>query len=335
MIAPNLTSIETRRLGDTGLTVSCLGVGGGSLFCRSGDDGGKVILDAAWDAGLRFFDTAPYYGRGESEGRFGRALQNRPRASYVIASKVGHYADLDGPPREGAGAYDPKNYDYSADRTRASVEESIERMGIGSIDIVMIHDLVEEFLSYDFERRIDEAMTGAYPVLVEMKKIGRIKAIGVAVKDWTSCLRLARLAQFDCFLLAADYNFLRNDSLDEFLPYCHARNIPVVIGAPFCMGILATGVVPNARYFFYREVPEEILDKTRLIEAVCARHKVPLAAASLQFPLFHPAVASVLVGLQSQRELEQNLVNLRFPIPSALWAELKERNLLPAVAPTP
>jgi len=252
-----------------------------------------------------------------------------------MSTKVGHYPTLEGPPREGAGAYDPKNYDYTAARTRESLERSIELMGIGAIDVVMIHDLVEEFLSYDFERRIEEAMTGAYPTLVKMKEEGKIKAIGVAVKDWNVCLRLAKMASFDCFLLAADYNFLRNDSLTEFLPYCERHNIPIMIGAPFCMGILATGAVPNARYFFYKEIPPEIIEKTRRIEAICARHKVPLPAASLQFPLFHPAVANVLVGLQSTTELEQNLAYMRQHIPTDFWADLKEQKIIPENAPTP
>ncbi|HTH95803.1 MAG TPA: aldo/keto reductase [Stellaceae bacterium] len=335
MIAKTTEPTERRPMGDTGLSISRLGIGGGSLFCRSGDDGSQVILDACWDAGLRLFDTAPYYGRGESEARFGRALQRRPRAEYVMSTKVGHYPTLEGPPREGAGAYDPKNYDYTAARTRESLERSIELMGIGAIDVVMIHDLVEEFLSYDFERRIEEAMTGAYPTLVKMKEEGKIKAIGVAVKDWNVCLRLAKMASFDCFLLAADYNFLRNDSLTEFLPYCERHNIPIMIGAPFCMGILATGAVPNARYFFYKEIPPEIIEKTRRIEAICARHKVPLPAASLQFPLFHPAVANVLVGLQSTTELEQNLAYMRQHIPTDFWADLKEQKIIPENAPTP
>jgi D-threo-aldose 1-dehydrogenase len=246
---------------------------------------------------------------------------------------VGHFPSKEGPPREGAGPYDPRNYDYTTEGVRRSFAESQERLGLDYIDIVMIHDLVEEFIGADFERRFEEAMTGAYPALVELKRAGKIGAIGVAVKDWKVSLRLARAAQFDCFLLAADYNFLRHESLNEFLPHCEEHGIPVIIGAPFVMGILATGAREGARYFF-GPPPAEILEKTRRIEAACARHGVPLPAASLQFPLFHPAVVSVLVGIQSTSELEQNLGLVRREIPSAFWADLKEEELIPANAPT-
>lgn len=322
-----------RPLAKTGVSVSQLGIGGGSLFCRSGDDGSQVVLNACWDAGLRFFDTAPYYGRGASEARFGRALISRPRKDYVISTKVGHYPTLDGPPREGAGAYDPKNYNYTADAVFSSFAQSQERLGTERFDIVMIHDLVEEFIGTDFERRYQEAMAGAYPALVKLRSEGKIGAIGVAVKDWNICLRLAKEAQFDCFLLAADYNFLRNDSLNEFLPYCQAHNIPIIIAAPFVMGILATGVREGARYFF-GPPPPDVVAKMNRIEPICAHHKVPLPAASLQFPLFHPVVASVLVGIQSTEELHQNIAHLKYEIPQAFWDDLKQDGILPEKAPT-
>jgi D-threo-aldose 1-dehydrogenase len=155
----------------------------------------------------------------------------------------------------------------------------------------------------------------------------------VAVKDWKVCMRLARDAQFDCFLLAADYNFLRHESLDEFLPYCEAHNIPIIIGAPFVMGILATGVREGARYFF-GPPPVDVVAKMHRIEALCARHDVPLPAASLQFPLFHPAVSTVLVGIQSTEELDQNIAHLAREIPAAFWDDLKEEGILPEKAPT-
>ena len=252
-----------------------------------------------------------------------------------MATKVGHLPPREGPPREGAGPYDPKNYDYTYAGVMRSFEESVERTGIEFMDMVMIHDIVEEFIGDDFERRFDEVMTGAYPALIKLRNQGRIGAVGVAVKDWNVCLRLAKAAQFDCFLLAADYNFLRHDSLNEFLPHCEQHGVPVIIGAPFCMGILATGAVPNARYFFYHEIPRDVIERTRGIEAICARHKVPLPAASLQFPLFHPAVACVLVGLQSTEEMLQNIDHMRLQIPHGFWADLKEEKLLAANAPTP
>jgi D-threo-aldose 1-dehydrogenase len=320
--------MEMVPFGHTGLKVSRLSVGGGAAFFQNAPEISSEILKTSWNSGVRYFDTSPLYGDGLSERRFGETLAGMPRDEYVLSTKVGHYV------RDGKPPHDPSCYDYSAEGVRRSLEQSLERLNLGRIDIVFIHDLIEEFIGADFERRYEEAMTGAYPVLREWRKAGKIKAIGAAVKDWRACLRLARDAEFDCFLLAADYTFLRTESLKEFLPYCVQHGIPVIAAAPFAMGLLATGVVPGASYFF-KPPPPEIAAKTRQIEAVCARHDVPLAQASLQFPLFHPAVVSVLIGTGSPRELEQDVAYLRRPIAKEFWAELKEKKLIPAEAPTP
>jgi len=321
-------AMEMVPFGHTGLMVSRLSVGGGAAFFENTPEVSSRILDTSWEAGVRYFDTSPLYGNGLSERRFGETLAHRPREEFVLSTKVGHYV------RSGKPPHHPSCYDYSAEGVKRSVEQSLDRLNLDRIDMVFIHDLVEEFIGADFERRYEEAMTGAYPVLRQLRDAGKIRAIGAAVKDWRICLRLARDAQFDCFLLAADYTFLRNESLKEFLPYCEKHGIPVIAAAPFAMGLLATGVVPGASYFF-KPPPPDVAAKTRQIEAVCARHGVPLAQASLQFPLFHPAVVSVLIGAGSPAELEQDVAYLRTPTPPGFWAELKENELIPAEAPTP
>jgi D-threo-aldose 1-dehydrogenase len=315
-------------LARTGIAISRLGIGGGAAFFDNSPAAAAQILDASWNAGVRYFDTSPLYGDGLSERLFGETLPLRPREGYVLSTKVGHYV------RDGKPPHDPACYDYSAAGVRRSLEQSLKRLRVDRLDIVFIHDLVEEFIGADFERRYDEAMSGAYPALADLRRAGVIRGIGAAVKDWRVCLRLARDAAFDCFLLAADYTFLRTESLGEFLPYCAEHGIPVIAAAPFAMGLLATGAVPGALYFF-KPPPAEILEKTQIIEAVAARHGVPLAQAALQFPLFHPAIVSVLVGVRSRAELERDALYLRTPTPRAFWAELKERKLIPAEAPTP
>lgn len=311
--------LERRPLGRTALTISRLGVGGGSSFGRAGDSGIE-LLDACWDAGLRYFDTAPLYGDGESERRYGQALRRRPRAEFVLSTKVG---------RDGS-----REFDYSAEGVRRSLGRSLERLGLSRIDIVMIHDVDPDLHGEQFERRFEEALTGAYTALSALRDQGVIGAIGIGLKDSDVALRLARAARFDCIMLAGGYTLLQHAALPELLPWCVANNVSVILAAPFNTGILATGAMEGSRYY-YRPAPPEIIERTRKLERVCARHGVPLPAAALQFPLFHPAVASVVVGHEKADEAAQNMALLRYPIPIALWAELKEEGLIPAHAPSP
>lgn len=311
--------VERRPLGRTALTVSRLGVGGGSSFARAGE-AGVELLDAGWDAGLRYFDTAPLYGEGESERRYGRALRHRPRSEFVLSTKAG---------RNGA-----REFDYSADGVRRSLARSLERLGLSRVDVVMIHDVDPDLHGDQFERRFDEALAGAYRVLSELREQGVIGAIGIGVKNWDVALRMARAVRLDCIMLAGGYTLLQHGGLVELLPWCAAHDVSVILAAPYNTGILATGATEGARYY-YQPAPPEIIERTRLLQSMCARHAVPLAAAALQFPLFHPAVASVVVGHEKVDEVAQNLSRLRHPVPIALWAELKEEGLIPVHAPVP
>jgi D-threo-aldose 1-dehydrogenase len=309
--------LARRAIGKTALRVSRLGVGGGSTFGRAQD--GTSLLDTCWDAGLRYFDSAPLYGAGESERRFGAFLASKPRETFVLSTKVGRMG--------------PTQFDYSADAIQRALRGSHERLGLSRIDLVFIHDLDPDLLGDAFERQFDQAVNEAAPALLALRDSGAIAAFGVGVKNWDVCLRFARAVPVDCFMLAGGYTLLQHGALAELLPYCVMHDISVIVAAPFNTGILATGAIEGARYY-YEPADAEVLARTRQLETICGRHGVGLAAAALQFPLLHPAVASIVVGHESFEQVEQNLRMLCQPIPRALWAEMKVEGLLPGHAPT-
>lgn len=308
--------LELRAVGDAGVFVSRLGIGGGSLFNRGGDDGTARVIDACWDAGLRHFDTSPYYAAGMGETRFGRALSKRPRREFWLSTKAGR--DL---------VNGESVFDYSYDGVRRSIAGSLDRLGMDYVDIAMIHDVTRSLHGDAFDRRFDEAMNGAYEALRDLKREGVVRAVGVAQKEPDVLLRFARAGAFDCFMIAGCYTLLEHDSL-EFLNVCGDRKIPVFMASPFNTGVLATGASAGARYQL-GDAPAGILERTRALEAVCARWNVPLAAAALQFPLRHPAIASVVVGHENPQEVLRNLDLIRLAIPDGLWDDLCEDGLIP------
>jgi len=334
--------LPRRRLGRSQVEVTALGFGAaplGGLFAEVGEADAQAAVRAALAGGIGYFDTAPLYGHGLSEHRLGQALREIPRDRFVLSTKVGRLlrpAAGDRPRSDLFAAPLPFEwtYDYGAAGAGRSLEDSLQRLGLARIDIALIHDVVPRWHGADYERRFHESMAGAYRALADWRREGRLGAIGVGVKDADVCLRYAKAGEFDCFMLAGQYTLLNQDALPELLPYCARAEIGVLLAAPFNSGILATGAVPGARYF-YQPAPPEILDRTRRLEAVCARHGVPLAAAALQFPLGHPAVAAVVAGARSAAEVETNLALFRFPIPPELWRDLKADGLLPAEAPVP
>jgi D-threo-aldose 1-dehydrogenase len=331
-----------RRLGRSPVEVTQLGFGAaplGNLYRPVSEGDAREAVRSAWGAGIRYFDTAPLYGHGWSERRLGDALRRQPRGDLVLSTKVGRLLL----PREPAAAergvfaetlpFAPM-FDYSFEGTWRSLEDSLQRLGMQRIDIAIIHDVSPRWHGADLDRRFGEAMDGAYRALDSLRSEGIIRAIGVGVNDADVCLRFAEAGDFDCFLLAGRYTLLDQSALDRLLPVCLDRGIGVVIGAPYGSGILATGSVPGATYF-YQPASPEILERTRRLEAACARHGVPLAAAALQFPLGHPAVASVIPGLRSPAEVRASVEGLALPIPPALWQELRAEGLLHPLAPTP
>jgi D-threo-aldose 1-dehydrogenase len=333
---------DTRKLGRTGLRVSQIGFGGaplGNLFAALSEADAAGAIGGAFAAGIRLFDTAPLYGHGLSEHRIGAALRHCKRDDFVLATKVGRLLRPD--TAATGGQYRDilpfaTQFDYSYDGVLRSIEDSLQRLGLARLDIVHIHDVdVWTHKSQAaMDERFAEVMGGGYRALLRLREEKAIGAIGVGVNEWQACQRFAEAGDFDCFLLAGRYTLLEQAALDSFLPLCVARNIAIIIGGPFNTGILATGAVAGATYN-YHPAPAEVMERVSRIEAVCHRHGVALASAALQFPLHHPAVASVIPGARSAAEVAANLATFETPVPAALWAELKQVGLLRADAPTP
>jgi len=285
----------------------------GGLFEAVSDETAEATFALAWERGIRFFDTAPLYGLGLSEQRLGRFLAGKPRDDFVLASKVGRLLRADAPPDpheshwKGGSPFNPV-WDFSYDGVLRSVDESLERLGLDRIDVVHIHDPDDHY---------EEALAGAYPALDRLRGEGAISAVGAGMNQVEMLIELARAAEFDCFLVAGRYTLLDRPALPELLPLCVEREIAVIAGGVFNSGILAGGTTFN-----YRPAPPELLESAARLEAACARYEVPLAAAALQFPLRHPAVASILLGPRSPAQLSQSLDLLDVQIPVELWAEL-------------
>jgi D-threo-aldose 1-dehydrogenase len=265
-------------------------------------------------------------------------LRGVDRRNLVLSTKIGRLLH----PRTGpaaAGAWSGEypfdiEFDYSYAGTMRSLEHSLQRLGTNAIDIALIHDVNRRWQGDLVEQRYREAMEGAHRALVELRAAGTIQAFGVGVNDWAILERFAADGDFDCFMLAGRYTLLDHSALDTFLPDCRRRGIAVLMAAPFNSGILATGTTAGAT-FFYQAASPEIAERTRRIEAVCARHGAALPAAALQFPLAHPVIASVVTGMRSAREVADNLAHLAAPIPRAFWDELKHEGLIAAGAPVP
>jgi D-threo-aldose 1-dehydrogenase len=332
-----------RRLGRTGVEVTELGFGGasiGELFVRVPERDAVATIDAAWDAGIRFYDTAPWYGRGLSELRLGSGLRDRPRAGYTLSTKVGRVLrphvgdDFDGSPWVG-GCRNDIIFDYTYDGIMRSVEGSRLRLGITRFDIAVIHDLDRwHFDEPTMVAHLRDLSTSGWRALEELRSSGQIGAISAGVNSEGLIPRYLDAVELDAFLVAMPYTLLRQDVLDAEFPAAVARGVGFVIGAVFQSGILATGAVEGATYD-YAPAPPEVLERVRRIDAVCLRHRVPLAAAALQFPLGHPAVASVIPGSFHPDQVKRNVAAFTHPIPADLWAELKHEGLLRGDAPVP
>jgi D-threo-aldose 1-dehydrogenase len=336
---------RTLRAGSGQIDVTTMGFGGaplGNLYTVIGEETAKATLDTAWAAGVRVFDTAPLYGFGLSEERFGRALSRRPQEEFVLSTKVGRVLE-DCAPEEVPqyNFFDTPSrtfrYDYSYDGVMRSHEESLRRLKLGRVDILLVHD-VDVFTHGTQEasdRRVRELFDqGGYRAIEELRSAGTVKAIGAGVNEWQVCEKLLGLGDFDCFLLAGRYTLLEQEALDSFLPLCERRDVGIILGGPFNSGILATGPIPEARYN-YAPAPPEILARVARVEAVCIAHGVKLIEAALQFALGHPAVKTVIPGANSPDQVNTNMLLLKSHIPPALWSDLKSEGLLRADAPVP
>ena len=325
--------------------LTAMGFGGaplGNLFRAITEVEAQDTLQAAYDSGIRYFDTAPQYGLGRSEGRFGQALQRFGRDNVQLSTKIGRLL-VDCEPEEvtpEAFVEVPQKrivFDYSYDGVMRSYEASKERIGVDHADILLVHDVdvfshgSQEVSDAKVRELFDE---GGYRALDELRSNGDISAIGAGVNEWQVCERLLGLGDFDGFLLAGRYTLLEQEALDSFLPLCVERDVGIIIGGPYNSGILATGAVPDAKYN-YEIAPPHIMDKVRKMEAVCASHDTPLIAAALQFVMGHSAIKTVIPGAMSPDEVRANVTVFQTSVPDGLWSDLRSEGLIRSDAPLP
>ncbi|MFI6684592.1 aldo/keto reductase [Streptomyces sp. NPDC050485] len=312
--------MRATSLGAGDCPVTALSFGGaalGNLFTPLTDEAARGAVDAAWEAGIRYFDTAPHYGLGLSERRIGAALRDRPRDAYTLSTKVGRVLE----PWEGGGddlaegfavpATHRRRWDFSADGVRRSIAASLERLGLDRIDIAYLHDPDDHG---------EQALREAYPALERLRAEGVVRAIGAGMNRTGLLTRFLRESDVDAVLCAGRYSLLDQGAADELLPEAAARGRSVVVGGVFNSGLLADPR-PGAMYD-YSAAPPELLERALKIKAVCAGHGVPLRAAALAFPLRHPAVASVLAGARSAAEVRDTAAMFATPVPDELWEEL-------------
>jgi D-threo-aldose 1-dehydrogenase len=333
-----MTDFERRPLGRTSVKVSVLGLGcatlGGSRIDVARQTAEDIVA-AAWNAGVRYVDTAPFYGFGQAERAVGDATRERPRGEWVLSTKVGRLlrpnptgVHADG--RHHPLPFDPV-YDYTYDGIMRSFEDSLQRLGLARIDILYVHDIgVYQHGAAAHPALMRDLRDSGYHALEKLKTDGLVQAIGIGVNEREVLLEAMEWGAWDAFLLAGRYTLLEQAPLDDLLPKCQAAGTSIVVGGPLNSGILAGRDTWN-----YQTAPPDIVARVKAIEAVCTAHRVPLAAAALQFPLAHPAVAAIIPGPRNVDEFEANLRLLRHPIPSALWTDLRQAGLLHANAPTP
>ncbi|HEX2132974.1 MAG TPA: aldo/keto reductase [Actinophytocola sp.] len=303
----------------------------GNLYRAMSDETAAEIVDTAWAHGVRYFDTAPHYGLGLSERRLGAALAGRPRAEYVLSTKVGRLL-VDNP--GGAAHRDTEGFDvpatlvrrrdYSRDGVLRSLESSLDRLGVDRVDLAFVHDP---------EDHVEEALAGALPALVELREQGVLRGIGLGMNFQDVLAEFVRQADVDVVMIAGRYTLLEQPALDELLPLCVERGVSVMAAGVFNSGILASAT-PGHTYD-YAQAPTELVDRATRIAEVCARHGVTLPEAAIALPAAHPAVASVVLGASSPAQVESNAARAAARVPAALWAELVAEGLLRPDTPLP
>jgi D-threo-aldose 1-dehydrogenase len=335
---------RTRRLGRTALDLPVYGLGTapiGDLFTRLDDADAEQILARAWDLGVRYFDTAPWYGRGQSEHRVGRFLYRRPRHEFILSTKVGRRFFRPGRPDRfdtgfwKGGLHFDHVHDYGHDGIIRSYEDSLQRLGINTVDLLLIHDLdlgyfkTEELLN----GHLAQLEHGGFRALEELKASGAIAGIGAGINECGMINRFLDRYPLDFFLVASRYTLLEQDIYPEELQRCRREGVGIIIGGVYNSGILATGPIEGAHYD-YGNAPDAVIERVRRLDVVCRSHGVPLPAAALQFPLGLEIVASIIPGAASAAEVEQNNAMSRYAIPLSLWSDLKSEGLILSDVPT-
>jgi D-threo-aldose 1-dehydrogenase len=326
--------MRRNRLGHRRVEVTELGFGGGPLggLYRALDDAGAAeALTAAWDAGIRYFDTAPHYGIGHSERRFGDFLRTRPRDEFTLSTKVGRLLvpqDPDGRSDESfeVPATHRRVWDFSRDGVLRSVDDSLTRLGVDRVDVLFLHDA---------EKHFDAALREGYPALAELRAQGVVGAIGAGMYHPGMLTTLVREADVDVVMLAGRYTLLRQPALDDLLPACAERGVSVLAAAVFNSGLLARSRPAPDATFDYAPAPPELLRRTHRIADVCEAHGVTLPQAALAFPLAHPVVAGIVVGMRSADEVRHNLESYAASVPATLWTDLRTEGLIDQRAPIP
>ena len=332
-----------RQVGSTSLSVQPFGFGGGALgelYGKVDEAVSQATFAAAWDAGIRFYDTAAWYGRGLSEHRTGGFLRTRPRAELVLNTKVGRIlkrpkdpVHFDRTPWTGGLNFEV-HWDYSYDGVMRSYEDLLTRLGMDSVDSLAIHDLDAQHHGDDLARHEKILVASGIKALEELKRTGDIKAIGMGTNTALSVETTAAMVDLDFVIVALSYTLLEQDALHKGMAALARRGVSAIIGGPFAGGILATGSGAGS-FYRYQSAPQAVRDKVQAIEAVCAAHSVALPAAALQFVLHHPIVVSVIPGPVSPAQVTGNIAHVTAPIPAAFWSDLKAQHLIDPEAPVP
>lgn len=320
--------MTTRLTGDA-LRLPRLGFGGaplGNLFTPVTDEDAAAAVDAAWDNGIRYYDTAPHYGLGLSERRLGAALRTRPRGEYVLSTKVGRVLEpapgSSAPGEDLADGYAVpgalvRRWDFTADGVRRSIDESLARLGVDHVDIAYIHDP---------DDHADQAIAEAYPALAKLRDEGVVRAIGVGMNQNAVPARFVRETDIDVVLLAGRYTLLDQSGAEDLLPAALERGVRIVLGGVFNSGLLADP--RDAAMYDYAPAPRELVERALALEEACAEHGVPLRAAALHYALAHPAVACALIGIRSPEQARDCAAMAGVEVPETLWSELRDRGLL-------
>ncbi|WP_306917540.1 aldo/keto reductase [Rhizobium mesoamericanum] len=324
--------------------LSPVGIGGvplGEIYKRVPENVARDTLETAWNAGIRYYDTSPWYGRGLAELRFGQMLRQQPRDQYVLSTKVGRTFHRPTDPATFKGEFwagglpFQHRFDYTYDGIMRSYEQSLMRLGINTIDMLLIHDLdVAEIGSDDLVKaHFTDLERSGWRALDSLRHYGEIKAIGAGVNILGTIPEFVRRLDIDFFLVAMPYTLLDQTVLEEEFPLCEERNIGIIVGSPYASGILATGTSVPQPFYNYVPATHDMIEKTRRIEAVCERYNVPLKAAAYQYPLRHKIVASVVSGAGTTKQAAENAAQVDVAIPEDFWSELKSLKLLHPLSP--
>lgn len=322
--------MKRTRLAD-GLDVTSIGLGSaplGGLFSAVSDADAEATLAAGWSAGIRFYDTAPLYGFGLAERRVGGFLRQQKRDSFAISTKVGRLLRPEANSAEddhykGVPALRPQ-FDFSYDGVMSSVEESLVRLGLDRVDVLLVHDPDDYY---------DAAVNGAFRALMRLRDDGTVKAIGSGMNQSEMLTRFAEAVPVDCFLLAGRYTLLDQGALDALFPVCAAKNIGILLGGIYNSGILANP--QTGAKFNYQDADAALVARALALDALCRKHGTELKAAALQFCMAHPAVTVAVMGARNAAEVADNIAMSERTVPPAFWQELRAKNLVDARAPLP